>query len=99
MDFVMQSILDTVSKITEISSENILSNSKRQDYVLARKLFTNFCIEYGFSTTAVANQMHKTNRGIRRLYTESLSDDYRTIYRIFHEKIKTELGSKDTLNK
>lgn len=94
MNFLMQSILDTVAKITETPTEKILSNSKRRDYVLARKLFANFCIEYGFPTTAVAIQMHKTNRGIRRLYTESLSDDYRAIYRIFHEKIKTELGSK-----
>lgn len=90
----MNNILDVVSSITEIAKDNIISKSKRQDYVLARKLFINFCIEYGFSTTALATALRKTSRGIRRLYTESLSDDSRKIYIIFREKIKTELRTK-----
>lgn len=95
MNSILQSILDAVSVVTEVSQELIVSENKRRDVVLARKLFVYFCYEYGFPTASVAQAANKTSRCVRRLYNERTGDEYRTIYRIYQDRIRTELGTKD----
>lgn len=95
MNAILQSIMDAVSDVTEVSQDLIISENKRRDVVLARKLFVFFCYEYGFPTTSVAQAASKTNRCVRRLYNETIGDDYKTIYRIFQDRIRTRLGTNN----
>lgn len=56
---LLKSILNVVSEVCEISSEDILSHSKRNDIVDARCIFVHFCMEYGLPTVTI---MHFLNR-------------------------------------
>ena len=92
MNTTIQNIIDTVADVTGVPQELMASEDKTSDIVIARKLLVHFCIELGTPTITVSELIRKTSRCVRRLYSESLCDDKRTIYRIYQDKIKERLG-------
>lgn len=94
MTEVMTQILAAVSEVTEVEKEKITMRCKREDYVLARKLFVNFCIKYGFATAAISECLHYSKRGTRNLFVTSIKEDSRYIYGKYYEEIKNKLRCK-----
>lgn len=54
-----------------------------------------FSVTNTIATTSVAQAASKTNRCVRRLYNETIGDYYKTIYRIFQDRIRTRLGTNN----
>lgn len=91
---ILDTIIETIANVTSISVDKIKSKCKREDIVLSRKLFVDYCIKYGFATSTIAEYLSYTNRGIRGLYVLSLNEDTRKLYCKYSEEIKKELGAK-----
>ena len=87
----MQVIADAVAEVTEIQLSDIASASKREDVVIARKLFVHFAVERGLPTSMIAKEIEKTQSSVRALNTK----DYRKIFDIFAQRIKTKLANKN----
>lgn len=87
----MQVIADAVAEVTEIQFSDIASASKREDVVIARKLFVHFAVERGLPTSMIAKEIEKTQSSVRALNTK----DYRKIFDIFAQRIKTKLANKN----
>lgn len=87
----MQVIVDAVAEVTEIQFSDIASASKREDVVIARKLFVHFAVERGLPTSMIAKEIEKTQSSVRALNTK----DYRKIFDIFAQRIKTKLANKN----
>lgn len=87
----MQVIADAVAEVTEIQFSDIVSPSKREDVVIARKLFVHFAVERGLPTSMIAKEIRKTQSSVRVLN----SKDYRKIFDIFAQQIKTKLANKN----
>lgn len=87
----MQVIADVVAEVTEIQFSDIASASKREDVVIARKLFVHFAVERGLPTSMIAKEIRKTQSSVRVLNTK----DYRKIFDIFAQRIKTKLANKN----
>lgn len=87
----MQKIADAVTKVTEITFAEIASASKKEDVVLARKLFVHFAVAQGFPTSMIAKEICKTASAVRILNMK----DYRKIYEIFSTRIKEILTIKN----
>ena len=54
-------ILETVSEVTELSSEKILSKVKTDDLVAARSLFVHYCASLGVPSISIARYMGRRN--------------------------------------
>lgn len=91
---MIQIIFDVITEVTNIKEEDIKGKSKKEDIVLARKLFVNVCINYGFSTTTIANGLGYTARGVRNLYTMSIKEDCRFLYGKYKDEIRNILGTR-----
>jgi hypothetical protein len=87
----MQVIVDVVAEVTEIQFSDIASSSKREDVVIARKLFVQFATKRGIPISMIAKEIHKTSASVRQLNTK----DYRKIFDIFAQRIKTKLANKN----
>lgn len=70
---IFASVLQTVSKITEIPAENILSCDKTIETVDARFLLAKVLFDSGFYPGEIARFMSRTKAGIR--YLLSCFDD------------------------
>lgn len=83
---ILNKILDIVADVTQISSEKIISRSRKEEVSLARKLFVNVCLKYGFSTKQIATAIKRSNEGIRGIFVASL-DENRQLYRSYYKEI------------
>lgn len=87
----MQNIADAVEEVTEITFSEIASPSKCEDVVIARKLFVQFALERGVTTSMIAKEIHKTPSSVRILN----SKDFRKIFDIFAQRIRDKLATKN----
>jgi len=93
MDKIIGKILDAVAEVTDVPREHILGKARTEEVIVARKLFINFCLKYGYSTMSIAEVTHRTREGIRKMFVSSLRDeDTRKIYRIYALLINEKLG-------
>lgn len=60
-------VLSSVSEVTELSSETILSKSHREDIAQARMLLVFFCYEKGLYPSQIAGFVGISRRQINRL--------------------------------
>lgn len=86
----LQEIADAVSAVTEVSFADIASASKKEDAVLARRLFVHFAVEKGVPNSMIAKEINKTSASIRILNMK----DYRKIFDIFAQRIRDKLENK-----
>ena len=94
--WILDKFIQIVSDVTGIASKDIVSRSRQEDIVLARKVFVNICLKYGISTTALAATLNRTKEGIRKLYISSLADEEtRGIYRTYYQQICNKLADLD----
>ena len=84
--WILDKFIQVVSEVTEVSVKDIVSRSRQEDIVLARKVFVNICLKYGISTRQIAETLHRSKEGIRRFYVQSISDESRKIYQIFYQQ-------------
>lgn len=61
-------IIEIVSEVTEVTAEDIKSKSRKESVSFARKLVIEFCYRFGIPTSIIANYLHRSNDGIRKLY-------------------------------
>lgn len=92
MIYELKQIADAVFKVTEIEFSEIASASKKEDVVIARKLFVHFSIKKGVPTSMIAKEIHKTVASVRILNTQ----DCRKIFDIFAQRIKEKLATNDS---
>lgn len=64
----LDQIIKIVSETTEVSIEDIKSKSRKESVSFARKLVIEFCYRFGISTSAIADYLHRSQDGIRKLY-------------------------------
>lgn len=64
-DFVKA--LNIVAEVTEVDSRNILSSSKKMEYVEARILLCKVMSELGYHPSLIARKLKKTTNNIRLL--------------------------------
>lgn len=64
-DFVK--VLNIVAEVTEVDSRNILSSSKKMEYVEARILLSKAMSDMGYHPTLIARKLRKTTNNIRLL--------------------------------
>lgn len=64
-DFVR--VLNVVAEITEISTTDILSNSKKMEYVEARILVSKAMNQMGYHPSLIARKLRKTTNNVRLL--------------------------------
>lgn len=89
--FLMKT-LSIVSEVCEVSSEEVLSHSKRADIVDARVIFVYYCSKYGFPSATIAKFINR-----KRL---SSIRDFLYNYKIFSKQsiafrlMSTEVGRK-----
>jgi hypothetical protein len=87
-DFVK--LLDAVSEITEISTKEIMSSSRKMEYVEARMLVCKAMTELGYHPSQIAKKLFITPNNIR-LLTESFHCRVKTdklLIRMYQEIIK-----------
>lgn len=92
-------VLDSVSVVTELSEEDILSKSRREDIAQARMLLVHFCRVMGLYTSQIAGLAGMSHRQTNRLAARAnerlsacSSSDTQTC--IYARAIGTELGHK-----
>lgn len=64
-DFVK--VLNIVAEVTEVDSRNILSSSKKMEYVEARILLSKAMSDMGYHPNLIARKLRKTTNNIRLL--------------------------------
>nr|DAD56174.1 MAG TPA: chromosomal replication initiator protein [Caudoviricetes sp.] len=91
---IFAEILRIVSKETEISTNEILSNSKEAEIVDARYLLVHLLYERGFYPSQIALQTNKTKRSINYILS-GFSDRIQRgkMLRIQYENIKKSQGN------
>lgn len=92
---LLKEIFLAVEETTETPIQDLISQSKRSDVVLARRLFVEICIQYGFPTSKIAAALHKTERSIRQLYSVHIRAEKQKICGVYAAKIKKILGTKN----
>lgn len=92
---LLKEIFSAVKETTETPYNDLISHSKRSEVVLARRLFVEICIQYGFPTSKIAAALHKTDRSIRQLYSVHIKAEKQKIYGVYAAKIKKILGTKN----
>lgn len=65
---LLNSMLDIVSEVCEVSREDILSHCKREDVVDARCIFVHYCRKYGFKNQVVAEFLNRKRRCVIDAY-------------------------------
>lgn len=63
----LKEILSIVAEVTEIADELIVSKSKKEDVVLAKKLFVLTTKKLGYPTSAIAKVLGVTEQAVRYL--------------------------------
>lgn len=89
---IFAELLRIVSKETEISTSDILSNSKETEVVDARYLLVRLLFENGFYPSQIASHIRKTNRSVHYILSH-FSDrlEVGKIFRIQYENIRKRL--------
>lgn len=63
----LKEILSVVAEVTEIAEDLIVSKSKKEDVVLAKKLFVLTTKKLGYPTSAIAKLLGVTEQAVRYL--------------------------------
>lgn len=63
----LKEILSVVAEVTEIAEDLIVSKSKKEDVVLAKKLFVLTTKKLGYPTSAIAKLLGVTGQAVRYL--------------------------------
>lgn len=63
----LKEILSVVAEVTEIVEDLIVSKSKKEDVVLAKKLFVLTTKKLGYPTSAIAKLLGVTEQAVRYL--------------------------------
>lgn len=87
---IINEIINIVAEVTQIPSEQIVSRKRVEEVSLARKLFVNVCLKYGFSTKQIATAIKRSSEGIRGIFVSSL-DENRQLYRSYYQEITKKL--------
>lgn len=92
---IFAELLRIVSRETEISTNDILSNSKETEVVDARYLLVRLLFENGFYPSQIASSIHKSNRSIHYILSH-FSDRLQVgkLFRIQYENIRKTLGKR-----
>ncbi len=89
-EFIKQ-LLFCIAKITEVPAAEIVSTSRKEETVVARKLFVLFARHYGISTDTIAKILKITTAGVRNI-TKAINTQEKTkIFKIYCYQIKKEL--------
>jgi len=88
---IINEIINIVADVTQIPSEHIISRRRAEEVCLARKLFVNICLKYGFSTKQIATAIKRSSEGIRGIFVSSL-DENRQLYRSYYQEITKKLA-------
>ncbi len=95
----IEKIIATVADNTEVSAEDIVSKSRKETVSFARKLFVSCCYRYSIPTSAIANDLNRSNDGIRKLYISYiqyvLSSVEKNTERVITEKLDSFFIDKD----
>lgn len=67
---ILNNVLNVVSEVCEISSEEILSKCKREDIVLARCIFVHYCYGLGIPAVSIALFLHRKCKCIITKYLQ-----------------------------
>ena len=89
MDY-LQHIITITSEITYISESDIKSRIKKEDVVMARKLFVSAARNCGISTSVISEYLHISAQAVRNLYNQQ---DNRKIYAIYEQGISNKLAN------
>lgn len=91
---IFAEILEAVSRETEVSAQQILSDSKQMEVVDARYLLVHFLSRSGFYPSFIAEQIHKTKRAVNYILTNFKARlDCGKMMRIQYENIQKWTGN------
>lgn len=88
---IINEIINIVAEVTQIPSEQIISRKRVEEVSLARKLFVNACLKYGFSTKQIATAIKRSSEGIRGIFVSSL-DEKRQLYQTYYKEITNKMA-------
>ena len=75
---MLNSILDIVSEVCEVSREDLLSHCKREEVVDARCIFVHYCKEYGFQSKVLAEFLNRK----RACVVDAYARNYRSYSKV-----------------
>lgn len=94
MNNLIQYILNAVSVATGVAVSDITSKSRKEEVVLARKLFVKFAKKMGVTTDTLAKTLNITAAGVRNIYNATNTQENGKIFIIYSKEIKKEVETK-----
>lgn len=88
----LKEILDIVSEITEIPTNLIASQDKKEAVVFAKKLFVVSTKKLGFPTSAISKTLNITPQAVRTLNN---TKDLRKIFAEYQKVIEQKIANKE----
>lgn len=81
-------IIRITSEITNIPETEIKSRTKKEDVVMARKLFVSVARKFGICTTIISKFLGISAQAVRNLYNQQ---DKRKIFAILEQRISNKV--------
>jgi heterodisulfide reductase subunit B len=88
----LKEILDIVSELTEIPSNLIASQDKKEAVVFAKKLFVVATKKLGFPTSAISKTLNITPQAVRMLNN---TKDLRKIFSEYTKEIEKKINNQE----
>lgn len=73
-------IIDLVSQVTELSTEQIMSKTKTDDLVAARSLFVHYCVKFGLPSVSIAAYLCRRKTNSVNRYLSAYNSFYKSSY-------------------
>ena len=73
-------ILSSVSQVTELSEEQILSKTKTDDLVAARSLFVHYCVRLGLPSISIADFLDRKKTKTVSRYLAAYNSYHKSSY-------------------
>lgn len=94
MNNLIQYILNAVPVATGVCVTSITSGSRKEEVVMARKLFVKFAKKMGVTTDTIAKTLNITDAGVRNIFNASDAQENGKIFIIYAKEIQNEVETK-----
>lgn len=94
----LNSLLNIVSKTTEVSAYLIKSKQKNSEIVLSRRLFILVAMQEGFTTSCIALFLKKSTQTVRMLYQSAIELKKEKVFERYYKEIQNKINELNKSN-